>query len=494
MKRSPAGRTALLAASLVVTLTGCNSYDVTVTGSNQPVNSTMAPGDLSAAQSNPVEDSYYPQHGEPYFDALHYNLALDWKPSKKLLSGTATITFRVTTDRNEVQLDLGDPLLVSAATLDGRAVTTSRGSNTVKVATGPIAKDSRHVLTITYSGTPVTTPAPSTRGDQAGGLGFSIESDNSTWTMQEPFGAFTWYPVNDQPSDKAFYDATLTSHEGQQGVFNGAPGRSQVSGDTTVRSFHLDKPAASYLTTVAFGKYTLQQDKGPNNLPLYYWYPTDDTTDKPNLEKTPQILQYLETLLGPYPFASAGTLMVPSDSAMETQTLVTMGQFSAPDPGEFAAVLAHEYAHQWSGDAVTPTDWRDVWLNESLAMFIQAKYEDHAGITAYDKTINQYRAMDGMLRQQAGPPGNYDKRQFAASNVYLCGALMYDAMATAYGQKFWAALKTWPDTKRYGNVSRDDLIKHFSDALGVDLRPWITHWLESPTTPTDAPPKLPDQA
>ena len=27
--------------------------------------------------------------------------------------------------------------------------------------------------------------------------------------MQEPFGAYTWYAVNDQPSDKAFYDFTL---------------------------------------------------------------------------------------------------------------------------------------------------------------------------------------------------------------------------------------------------------------------------------------------
>ncbi len=29
--------------------------------------------------------------------------------------------------------------------------------------------------------------------------------------MQEPFGAYTWYAVNDQPSDKALYDFTLTT-------------------------------------------------------------------------------------------------------------------------------------------------------------------------------------------------------------------------------------------------------------------------------------------
>ena len=28
--------------------------------------------------------------------------------------------------------------------------------------------------------------------------------------MQEPYGAYTWYAVNDQPSDKALYDFTIS--------------------------------------------------------------------------------------------------------------------------------------------------------------------------------------------------------------------------------------------------------------------------------------------
>ena len=29
--------------------------------------------------------------------------------------------------------------------------------------------------------------------------------------MQEPYGAYSWYAVNDQPSDKALYDFTITA-------------------------------------------------------------------------------------------------------------------------------------------------------------------------------------------------------------------------------------------------------------------------------------------
>ena len=39
--------------------------------------------------------------------------------------------------------------------------------------------------------------------------------------MQEPYGAYTWYAVNDQPSDKALYSFTITAPAPWVGVANG---------------------------------------------------------------------------------------------------------------------------------------------------------------------------------------------------------------------------------------------------------------------------------
>ena len=40
-------------------------------------------------------------------------------------------------------------------------------------------------------------------------------------------------------------------------------------------------------------------------------------------------------------------------------------------------VLVHEIAHQWYGDEVTPGDWRDLWMSEGMAMYLQGSAGEH---------------------------------------------------------------------------------------------------------------------
>ena len=102
-----------------------------------------------------------------------------------------------------------------------------------------------------------------------------------------------------------------------------------------------------------------------------------------------EALEWVEDKLGPYPFSTAGVLVTDSQSGMETQTLITLGDndyvLSKP-------VLVHEFVHQWYGDQTGPTDWRDVWMNEGMTMYLQAVWEaEHGGHPA--------RRADGRVRR-----------------------------------------------------------------------------------------------
>lgn len=470
---------------------GSSSPDTAAPSSGGSQPPPAVPADVAAGKSNVVADDVYPQYGDPATDVLHYGLDLRWDPVAKNLTGTATIAVRAAKPTDRFVLDLATFMTSDSVKVDGAVVDAPHDGEHLTIPLGrQLPADATATVVVAYHGTPRLVQPPTTRGDIQG-LGAQVTATGGLWAQQEPFGAFTWFPCNDQPSDKALYDVTITAPDGWAGVTGGAfVGRTERNG-SGVYAWHQPDPVATYLVAFSIDQFKQGTATGPHGLPISYWYlPSDETAAKSLIAKMPDMISFLEQRFGPYPFPTAGVLFRPEMVGMETQTMITLSTRLPADD------LLHELAHQWFGDAVTPSTWEGLWLNEGFAMYAQFMWDVQYGATGLGGsggTLDDYMKShvlpaDAMLRAKDGPPGHFIPTHFASSNVYYCPALMLHGLHDALGDKaFFQLLTDWVNRHRDTNQDRASFTAFVKSATGKDYSAYINAWLDSPTTPTIQP-------
>lgn len=429
------------------------------------------------------EVGYYASKGDSNLDAGRYNLDLHWDAEDKVLTGTAEIRLSVFAAAPSITLDLHKRLEVASVEVDGAAAPFTHDGKDLVVTT-PVVPGTPYFVTVAYSGKPRTVKAPTSRGDDDG-LGWHTTDAGQVWTTQKPYGAYTWFPVNDRPSDKAFFDVRLSVPDTWTGVSNGRLVDKTVSKRETRTHFTNANPMAPHLLTVAIGPYKRYTQPGPHGLALTYWLPRGRADLLAPLEKTPETISWLESRLGPYPFDRAGIVVTPGLGSVESQTLMALAAENYKQGKEdVRQQVAHNLVHAWYGASVTPNDWRDNWMNEGVATFVEAKYSVAQHWRTWKYWKREFTRNDGYYREIYGPPGSYLPRQFGQRNVHYGGALLMERLRATIGTElFYTTLAEWPSLNPDRNRGRATYVDYLSGRAGRDLRPWFDAWLDSPTTP-----------
>lgn len=429
-----------------------------------------------------IGDPYYPASGNGGYDVSHYDLRLKYQPATDLLEGTATLLATTTQALSRFNLDFA--LDVSEVRVDGRKAAFARsGEQELEVTpASPLAKDRAVSVVVRYAGKPSEA--------KVNGWTSWVRTPDGAVAAQEPESAVWWYPSNDHPLDKATYDISVSVPDGTQAISNGTlQSRSSKLGWTRF-NWRSGKPQATYLTTLAIGKFDITTDTTADGLPVVNAYSKDLGANagaaRASIERTAEVAEWLTEVFGPYPFDALGGYSpnVTSGFALETQTrpFYSPRQFAN---GSNVSVVVHELAHQWYGDSVSVKGWKDIWINEGFARYSQWLWSEKEGEgTARelaDHTYALHPADDPFWTVKPGDPGPDD--QFHAA-VYDRGALALQALRDKLGDEtFFALLKGWPAEHAYGNASVGDFVAYAERISGTPLAGFFDTWLYQPSRP-----------
>ena len=446
----------------------------------------------SVAQEGPspgasgAGDIYYPELGNGGYDTLHYALELTVDVESNTIESLATIDILATQDLSAFNLELIG-LEIEFITIDDTPATYERNDRELTVIPAePLANGQMFTLAIAYAGQPQTVRSRSHSIERLRGWS---QHDAGIYVASEPEGSPTWYPANDHPTDKATYSFRVTVPSEYTVAANGVLVETIEEQDSTTFVWESNDPMASYLTTIHIGDLVEHRDEPVGDVIIRNYFPSsvyDEAVEK--FSGQDEMMEFFIEIFGPYPFEAYGSVITEESLgfALETQTLSTYGLpiLEASDD----LTIAHELAHQWFGNSVSPGQWRDIWLNEGFASYSEILWiEATQGERARDReVVYRYNVLGLTLDDQpddfrvAEPPAD-DLFNF---HVYWRGAVTLHALRLRVGDEaFFDTLRTYTDRFRNSHATTADFIAVAEEVSGEQLGEFFDAWVYTPELP-----------
>lgn len=432
------------------------------------------------------------------FDVTFYHLTLNLNGLRNpILLGRNRIVGRALADLDSLQFDLSNNLVVDFVSLTtGGALTYSHQDHKVTVVLKTrLLKGSKLELDLVYHGNPASTGF---------GAFTNIQNvpgkPNTIWTLSEPYGSKEWWPSDDQLSDKS--DSVRVT------VRVPAPMKVASNGLFLGKSTHMDGsstfdwvhryPISPYLVSLAIGEYDeytqtytrpdhLVSKWGVRSFPVQHFaYKGSNAfqgiSPTSGWHLATEMLPVFEDWMGPYPFEKEKYVHahVTFKGGMEHQTISSIGNIGAE-------LIAHELAHQWFGDKLTPQSWSDLWLNEGFATMSEFLiYESDPKYASMGRILgNLYYQRARLARGTLVQQDTLDvAKLFDFSGVYAKGYMVLRMIRGIVGDDvFKQILRSYTSVPSYAyaSVSTADFQRVVEEVSGRSFQTFFDQWVYSGT-------------
>ncbi len=435
-----------------------------------------------------------------------YRISVDTDMKALVLSGHEDIDLTVTQPVGQIILNQAG-LKLESASVDGTALRISQDeaaqTATLSVPVPGQLPAGRHVLSIRYTGPIPQTPNGIYYDDYRDPKG---RKKRMLVTQFEVADARRMFPSWDEPGLKATYQLSVRVPRAYTAVSNmPVTSVTKAAGRTKYVNFATTPRMSSYLLAVVAGDLGAVHGKA-GDTPINVYAPSGEQKNgEYALGAATDILPYYNQYFGvPYPLPKLDLLAIPGNyeaGAMENWGAMTFiddavlfdPSRSSPETREWVyLVVAHEMAHQWSGDLVTMGWWNDIWLNEGFASWMETKATNHfnPGWEIWPRQHSDREAAMALDAQSTTHPiqqtiHDVSEASSAFDRIsYQKGEQVIRMVENWLGEdRFRDGMRDYMKAHAYGNATSDDLWAALSHASGQDIGAVARSFVEQPGIP-----------